>query len=96
MHPIQVKIMTATTDMLIKANSAKKSAALLDTQCKRDALMAIADRLQSNMSDILAANAADMCAAKGTMSDVMLDRLYLDAQRVDSMAQGVRAVAALT
>lgn len=95
MHPIQVKIMTATTDMLIKANSAKKSAALLDTQCKRDALMAIADRLHSNMSDILAANAADMRAAKGTMSDVMLDRLYLDAQRVDSMAQGVRAVAAL-
>lgn len=95
MHPIQVKIMTATTDMLIKANSAKKSAALLDTQCKRDALMAIADRLQSNMSDILAANAADMCAAKGTMSDVMLDRLYLDAQRITSMAQGVRAVAAL-
>lgn len=95
MHPIQVKIMTATTDMLIKANSAKKSAALLDTQSKRDALMAIADRLQSNMSDILAANAADMRAAKGTMSDVMLDRLYLDAQRVNSMAQGVRAVAAL-
>ena len=95
MHPIQVKIMTATTDMLIKANSAKKSAALLDTQSKRDVLMAIADRLQSNMSDILAANAADMCAAKGTMSDVMLDRLYLDAQRVNSMAQGVRAVAAL-
>ena len=95
MHPIQVKIMTATTDMLIKANSAKKSAALLDTQCKRDALMAIADRLQSNMSDILAANAADMRTAKGTMSDVMLDRLYLDAQRITSMAQGVRAVAAL-
>lgn len=95
MHPIQVKIMTATTDMLIKANSAKKSAALLDTQSKRDALVAIADRLQSNMSDILAANAADMRAAKGTMSDVMLDRLYLDAQRVNSMAQGVRAVAAL-
>ena len=95
MHPIQVKIMTATTDMLIKANSAKKSAALLDTQSKRDALVAIAYRLQSNMSDILAANAADMRAAKGTMSDVMLDRLYLDAQRVNSMAQGVRAVAAL-
>lgn len=96
MHPIQVKIMTATTDMLIKANSAKKSAALLDTQSKRDALVAIADRLQSNMSDILAANAADMRTAKGTMSDVMLDRLYLDAQRVNSMAQGVRAVAALS
>lgn len=95
MHPIQVKIMTATTDMLIKANSAKKSAALLDTQSKRDALVAIADRLQSNMSDILAANAADMRAAKGTMSDVMLDRLYLDAQRIISMAHGVRAVAAL-
>lgn len=95
MHPIQVKIMTATTDMLIKANSAKKSAALLDTQSKRDALVAIADRLQSNMSDILAANAADMRTANGTMSDVMLDRLYLDAQRVNSMAQGVRAVAAL-
>ena len=38
--------------------------------------------------DFLTANALDMEAAKGKISDVMLDRLYLDAGRIEAMATG--------
>ncbi len=42
---------------------------------------------------ILAANAEDMAAAKGRISDVMLDRLALTPQRIEAMAKGIRDVA---
>ena len=45
--------------------------------------------------EILAANALDMVSAKGKISDVMLDRLYLDAGRIEAMARGIREVVAL-
>ncbi len=44
---------------------------------------------------ILTANATDMEAARGTVSDVMLDRLALSPERIADMADGVRKVAAL-
>ncbi len=44
---------------------------------------------------ILAANAEDMAAAKGHISDVMLDRLALTPERIGAMAKGIREVAAL-
>ena len=42
-----------------------------------------ADYLVAATEEILAANALDMAAAKGKISDVMLDRLYLDAGRIE-------------
>ena len=39
------------------------------------------------MGAILAANAEDMAAAKGRISDVMLDRLALTPQRIEAMAK---------
>ena len=39
------------------------------------------------MDAILAANAEDMAAAKGRISDVMLDRLALTPQRIEAMAK---------
>ncbi len=47
------------------------------------------------MDAILAANAEDMAAAKGRISDVMLDRLALTPQRIAAMAKGIREVADL-
>ena len=47
------------------------------------------------MDAILAANAEDMAAAKGRISDVMLDRLALTPQRTRGHGQGIRDVAAL-
>ena len=55
------------------------------------------DRLEDieNIEDILSANAIDVENAKGNISDVMIDRLRLTADRIEGMAEGMRAVADL-
>jgi len=55
----------------------------------------MADALVKAADTILAANAEDMTAAKGRISDVMLDRLALTEARIEAMAKGIRDVAAL-
>lgn len=84
-----------TQEMLQRANAAKGAMALADTETKNRALLAMADALEKHCGDILAANALDMERAKGTMSEVMLDRLALSRDRVAGMARGIREAAAL-
>ena len=81
--------------MLKNAKAAKFEVSKLTTQQKNAALEAMADALIANEEMILTANAQDMEAAKGTVSDVMLDRLRLTPARIAGMAQGIREVAAL-
>ena len=81
--------------MLEAAKAAKIEIARLSSEQKNAALNAMADALMENESEILAANALDLEAAKGTVSDVMLDRLLLTSARIVGMAQGIREVAAL-
>ena len=81
--------------MLENAKAAKAQVARLTTQEKNQALLAMAAALLSHQEAILAANAADLEAAKGTVAQVMLDRLLLNEQRIAAMAQGIREVAAL-
>ena len=81
--------------MLTAAKAAKTEIATLTTQQKNAALNAMADALTANEAAILAANALDLEAAKGTVSDVMLDRLLLTSARIAGMAGGIRQVAAL-
>ena len=81
--------------MLEAAKAAKIEIARLTTDQKNAALNAMADALLEKETDILAANALDMEAAKGTISDVMLDRLQLTSARIAGMAQGIREAAAL-
>ena len=81
--------------MLTAAKAAKTEIACLTTEQKNAALCAMADALLANEADILAANALDLEAAKGTVSDVMLDRLLLTPARIAGMAEGIRQVAAL-
>ena len=81
--------------MLENAKAAKAQVAKLTTQEKNQALLAMADALLAHQEDILTANAADLEAAKGTVAQVMLDRLLLNEQRIAAMAQGIREVAAL-
>ena len=82
-------------EMLKNAKAAKASVSLLSTAQKNAALMAMADALIANQDDILAANARDLAAAEGTVPQVMLDRLLLNADRISGMAQGIRDVAKL-
>lgn len=81
--------------MLSAAQAAKMEIAQLTTAQKNAALLAMADALIENCDGILAANAQDMELAKGTVSDVMLDRLQLTKARIDGMAEGIRQVAEL-
>ena len=84
-----------TLELLQRAKKAKGAMALADTQAKNTALLAMADALEAQREAILAANRLDLEAARGTVSDVMLDRLALSPERIAGMAQGVREVAAL-
>ena len=81
--------------MLEAAKAAKTQISRLTTEQKNAALNAMADALIANEAEILSANALDMEAAKGTVSDVMLDRLQLTSARIAGMAEGIRQVAAL-
>ena len=81
--------------MLTAAKAAKTEIATLTTGQKNAALHAMADALIANEAEILAANTLDLEAAKGTVSDVMLDRLLLTSSRIAGMAEGIRQVAAL-
>ena len=81
--------------MLENAKKAKFAISKLTTAQKNDALNAMAEALLAEQDAILEANALDLAAAKGTVSDVMLDRLQLTPARIAGMAQGIREVAAL-
>lgn len=84
-----------TQELLQKAKTAKGSIAAADTQTKNRALLAMADALEARCEDILAANTLDLEGARGTISDVMLDRLALNPERISGMAAGLREVVAL-
>ena len=82
-------------ELLTAARAAKNEIGQLSTERKNRALLAMADALEEGREKILAANEMDFAAAKGHISDVMLDRLRLTPERVASMAQGIRDVARL-
>ena len=84
-----------TLEMLKNAKAAWPELATAGTEKKNAALMAMADALEEDCAAILEANAADVEAARGSISDVMLDRLRLDEKRIAGMADGVRQVAKL-
>ena len=86
-----------TQEILEAARAAKSALALADGQTRTQALWGMADWLchPDQMDAILAANAEDMAAAKGHISDVMLDRLALTPERIGAMARGILDVAAL-
>lgn len=84
-----------TLDMMKAAKSAAPSLAQADTERKNKALLAMAAQLEAATEAILAANVLDVDAARGSVSDVMLDRLTLTAGRIADMAEGVRQVAQL-
>ena len=84
--------METTQEQLSLAKSAKKSINTASTALKNQALEAMASQLLKATGAILAANQIDMEAARGKISEVMLDRLFLDQERIAGMAQGIRAL----
>ena len=84
-----------TLDILKKTRAAWPSIRNRDAEGKNALLRAMADSLMACAPAILAENRRDMEEARGTISDVMLDRLYLDERRLAGMAEGIRALTAL-
>ncbi|MBQ3889223.1 MAG: glutamate-5-semialdehyde dehydrogenase, partial [Clostridia bacterium] len=87
--------MKTTREILTEAKAAKGALAALTAADKNRALLAMADALLADSAAILEQNRLDLDAARGTVSDVMLDRLALTEDRLKGMADGVREVAAL-
>ena len=81
--------------MLQAAKAAKAEISQLTTEQKNVALLAMADALIQNQDTILSANEMDLAGAANTISTVMMDRLRLTKERIESMAKGLRDVAKL-
>ena len=78
------------------ARDAARTLAIAPTDQKNTALRAAAAALRRNTAAILAANARDITAAKSAdRLAAFVDRLMLDAKRVDAIATGLEDIAAL-
>jgi glutamate-5-semialdehyde dehydrogenase len=83
-------------DLARRAVAASRALAIARTAAKDAALLHSADLLLMNAGEIVEANSTDVAAAEsaGTAPSV-IDRLRLDGARIQQMADGLRAVAAL-
>ena len=81
-----------TQQVLNDAKAAKRELALLSTDDKNRALLAMAKALEAATDEILEANRADLAAVAGSMNEVMQDRLRLTPERIRAMAAGIREV----
>jgi glutamate-5-semialdehyde dehydrogenase len=79
-----------------KAKAAARPLGFASTVSKNAALAAMADAIIANKAHILSENAKDLKdASGGDMLASFVDRLTLTDKRVDEMAEGIRAIAAL-
>jgi len=80
----------------MRARAASRHMARANTGQKNTALNAIADALLASRAELLAANKLDMDAGRSNGLDAaLLDRLELNDERIDGMAEGLRQIAAL-
>ena len=84
-------------DKAAKAKEVTPAVARLTTPQKNEILLAAADNLVAQADKILAANEADLNAGRARgMSESLLDRLALSAERIEGIAGGLRQVAGLS
>ena len=83
-----------TLQIMENAKAATKSLMLCDETKKNNILKAMANSLLAHKEDILNANKIDL--EKAMVSDVMKDRLRLNDQRLNDMAQGILDVIKLS
>ena len=91
--------MAIAETMTALGRAGRSAAAVLATSSgeqRNTALAAAATALRDRAADIIAANAKDMTAAEERgLSGAMLDRLMLDAGRVEAMAAGIETIIGL-
>jgi glutamate-5-semialdehyde dehydrogenase len=83
-------------EICLKAKAASVEMAKLSAETKNNALRRMANALETNIDKILAANQADVEAAKAKgLKTALLDRLALDEKKVQTMASELREVSSL-
>ncbi len=83
-------------DLADRARKASKTLITAGYSKRQGALLAIADALEANMNEILAANDLDIQRGKANgLNSSLLDRLALNPERIKDIASGARQVAAL-
>ena len=81
---------------LQKAKSASRVLNTIDGHKKNRILDEMANALRTNTMDLIEANAIDMLEGeKNKLSDALMDRLFLDEERIESMAKAIEEIAAL-
>ena len=81
---------------LSEAKASSRVLSTLSGKEKNRILLEMAAALRANTSDLLVANAADMAdGEKNSLTSALMDRLFLDEGRVDSMAVAIEEIAAL-
>jgi glutamate-5-semialdehyde dehydrogenase len=92
----EAEVRAAMRAIGVEARAAARILANASTEQKNRALTAAARTMREGSADILAANARDLADAKAKgMAAAFLDRLTLNPARIEAMAQGLEAVAAL-
>lgn len=81
-----------TYELIARTAETKYALASATTEQKNQALQNMADAIVSSTEEILACNAQDLEASRDKYTDVMIDRLMLDAERIEGMADGIRQV----
>ena len=90
------ELQTLASRLGAEARAAAHMVAAVPGRTRDKALLAIADRIERHKDEILEANQKDMeTAGKDGLSDALVDRLGLNADRVAAMAEGLRQVTAL-
>ena len=87
--------MNSTEIILNNAKDTVRLLAGVSDERLNAALLSMADAIEEDTDVILAANDRDVEAARGVISDVMIDRLRLSPDRIRAMASGIREVTAL-
>ena len=89
-------VVTLMNDIGARGRDAARALAQASSQTKNQALRLAAAELRQRCSDVLAANARDIEAARtNSQTEAFLDRLRLDEGRVEAIAQGLEDIAAL-
>ena len=87
--------MSKTIELCRAAKAAAFTVALRSDEEINQALEKMADELIASTEEILAANSSDVEAARGAVSEVMIDRLRLTPDRIAGMAKGIRDITKL-
>jgi len=96
MSTMQQDLQAYCRDLAVAAQAAAQKLALIPTDLRNRWLKESASQLQQQADRLLAANAEDIAAAPTYgLSEAQVDRLRLDAERIDGIAEGLRQVASL-